>query len=1335
MSLRRASAGATCPKKRAKTSDASNSLQKCLEESGLTLKHPPEKCLASQEIIQIIQNIKKNLQSQFDYPRNVTEAFNCLVKECEDLDIFKHYLFPNILRQNEEGYEEHPLSVSVIKILLSVPILQIKLIEYIFERAMDLAVENKCGPWIQMILKCFSNLDTIVNTEKIASNLVNLLDVATERMVRLEIITAIPDIIGDQEHENVANEMSRFLSEDHELIPAILDCLSYLCLSDDQYEQLQRKTLSILTTLPKCNYFSNFVKFLLMPGRITDASALEAVKGLRSALGWPTSLAGAQEIATSQVLTAAAIRSSILSSKVVGNAWIKAISSCKLSTDQKAIDFAVLLILYSTSEDRQKQVENLIRKQVKLDVFKEDLLDDAFEKFKPMFKEYLQILIELSNSLLKTKSEPIMEMFASHLYSLMFSHLEDCRQTVIAELLQLGLDSKLCVMNILVILTKVATKDMALLKPQSLQMLTLLDRMDGMSLTEIRAVMNLVCGLAYSFENSIIKDDIHMIIRKELSNSSPTIKIQGILAGVHAVKYLVANNNDEDNTLELPDNVSYSSVTFLTEGPLREAAQIIELISRSTRQFPDMIAFFYDELSEVVSSATCINKHFMSWLTDAVTNDLQHNFITDTVPTEKVGQLKLSLQYCLNADSEMDEVIAINIAGLALGSRDEVNVGIMSPLFQLIQTLHYKQHDGDLSNIDALLGCPVIMPKYDMDLIEDMDHSVVENILNCLIYCANWFRELLNAFATQNDEALKSKILHRILHIEQIETEIGQIVMKNLSTYKPPLCTFNIDKYTGNQVERKLVKASKQKAQKRPMQDETMLPETARSQSTQNLSVKNKLQAIHNIPLRSLSLKLLNLLNNDISADADSERELNIKTFKFLLKCVNNILETILISKIKKKSFLTKKEVIYDPNKAETCVKCCHEILPKMIGHLNFVTSYIERKFADEETLLACEMFDYLESLESLYKMLTIYFKWLGFKNHNTALLKSSLRTVASSSDSSSVISLKDLTVSVAKKFEKHEKYCKQLSAAVALVDFLKTIQEHSNNVIVLKILKNLSSKFLSEKWKSPDGAMEKGLIYNQNVDKLAAIYFLNSELVTLRKLALQITSDIENLKGRNDTLSTMKCINKGNFPVLFRNLGTAVYEATKTHLDTGLTNAEHLDLWKDVVLVLKYMTDISKTLETRNNLSAFFKKSLPILKLFLSQGMPVIEIQFKDNTQEVLEILKVLQQCTRFLQSLCCHSRLKKDTALMSKVPYMRQLLETLIYKVKAALASNNCSEAFWMGNLKNKNIHGEVISTQMSVDEDSVDDCDDQLPDDDSEDSDEDIINPESKSMSDII
>ncbi|XP_053600894.1 Fanconi anemia group D2 protein [Plodia interpunctella] len=1313
-----------------------------LLQSGLAIKSPPEKCIASQESFHIVRNVKKNLENHVDYPRNVTDFFTNLDKDCRDLNIFKHYLYPNIIRISGDSPEEHPTNDSVFKVLLNVPILQNKLVDLIFEKAIDLAADCKCGPWIQMILKCFSSVDNITNTEKVSTHLINLLDVTSEKMVQLEIITAIPGIIGDQEHNNVAAEMSRILSEDYDLIPAILDCVSYLCLSDEQYEQLQRKTLNILGSLTKCSHFPSFVKFLMIPGKMSDTAYLDTVQGLRNALGWPTSVAKPQDIASSQVLTATAIRNSMVSSKVIAGYWMKVVASCKIKTDHKPIDFIILLILTSISEEKQRQVENVIKKQIKLDILKEELMDECFQKFKPILKHYLRHLISLTNSILKTKGDPIVESFGSHIYTLMLSELDDSCQTIVAELLQLGLDCKQCVLSILLILNNVASKDMSLLKPQSVQMLSLLDRMEDMNIAEVRAVMNLLCGLAYSYENSSIRDDIHMIIRKELGSSSPKIKIQGILAGTHAIKYLMACS-DNDHTTEFPDDVSYGSVTHLSEGDLREAAQIIELISRSTRQFPDMIAFFYDELSKIIQASTYINKQFLAWLTDAVTNDLQQNFIVDNIEKERVAELKLSMQYCLNAESEMDEVIAINIAGLALLPNNEINIGILSPLFQLVQTLHSKQHDGNLSNIDALLGCPIVMPKFDFDLIEDMEPTAISIILDCLIHCVNWFRELLNAFSVQNDEALRTKILNRVLQIEELEIIIGQVLLKSKIPYKPPTCTFNVNKFTGEHIEKKPVKIQtvKQKNQKKPAQDDNVLPETVKSQATQNQnSVKSRLDTLYNIPLRSLNLNLLQLLKMDLTSDGD-EPELTIKTLKFVLKCVNNNLETILISKIKRKTFLSKPDdcFTYDPSKAEECAKSVSEVLPKVSEHLTFITSKLDAKLCqnneDEEFIITSEILDCITSIEFIYNFYTIYFKWIGFRNHHSALLKSSLRSIAPIINTNT-LSLKELITSVAKYFQKHEKYCLQLSTAVAIIDLIKSIQAYSDNNTILKILKDMAHKFLSEQWKTPDGVPEKGLVFNQSLDRLASTYFLNNEILALKNLTLQLTNDIKLLKGRNDVLNSFKSMTKNNFAILYRNLGTAVHEATRARLNKGLSNSEHLTLWKDVAVILKHMSDIAKTLESRNSLSAFFKKSLPILKLFMSQGIPILEIQLKTETEEVLEILKILQQSTRFLQSLCCHSRLKKDTVLMSKVPYMRELLETLIYKVKAALAANNCSEAFWMGNLKNKDIHGDIIATQQSIEsEESVDDGDELLPEDDDSDTDDEMINPDSRSISDIV
>lgn len=45
-------------------------------------------------------------------------------------------------------------------------------------------------------------------------------------------------------------------------------------------------------------------------------------------------------------------------------------------------------------------------------------------------------------------------------------------------------------------------------------------------------------------------------------------------------------------------------------------------------------------------------------------------------------------------------------------------------------------------------------------------------------------------------------------------------------------------------------------------------------------------------------------------------------------------------------------------------------------------------------------------------------------------------------------------------------------------------------------------------------------------------------------------------------------------------------------------------------------------------------------VELFLKQGMPVLERLFRSQQEDVMNLLKKLQLCTRFLQHLCSHSK-----------------------------------------------------------------------------------------------
>lgn len=75
------------------------------------------------------------------------------------------------------------------------------------------------------------------------------------------------------------------------------------------------------------------------------------------------------------------------------------------------------------------------------------------------------------------------------------------------------------------------------------------------------------------------------------------------------------------------------------------------------------------------------------------------------------------------------------------------------------------------------------------------------------------------------------------------------------------------------------------------------------------------------------------------------------------------------------------------------------------------------------------------------------------------------------------------------------------------------------------------------------------------------------------------------------------------------------------------------------------------------------------------------------------------------------------KNSAIIVQIPLLRETIAQLVYKVKGALAANKCSTAFWVGNLKNKDIYGEEILSQTTSITGSNVSADDENNDDDGE------------------
>ncbi|KAL1272543.1 hypothetical protein QQF64_028405 [Cirrhinus molitorella] len=149
---------------------------------------------------------------------------------------------------------------------------------------------------------------------------------------------------------------------------------------------------------------------------------------------------------------------------------------------------------------------------------------------------------------------------------------------------------------------------------------------------------------------------------------------------------------------------------------------------------------------------------------------------------------------------------------------------------------------------------------------------------------------------------------------------------------------------------------------------------------------------------------------------------------------------------------------------------------------------------------------------------------------------------------------------------------------------------------------------------------------------------------------------------------------------------------------DNQEVQSEKLLTWNLAVRDFHILINLVKMFDSRPVLTVCLKYGRLFLESFLKLGMPLLDYSFKKHKEDVQSLLKTFQLSTRQLHHMCGHSKIRQDTGLTNHVPALKKSLEQFVYRVKAMLTLNHCQEAFWLGNLKNRDLKGEEILSQRS-------------------------------------
>ncbi|XVE78448.1 hypothetical protein DITRI_Ditri13aG0146000 [Diplodiscus trichospermus] len=624
----------------------------------------------------------------------------------------------------------------------------------------------------RLIINQFRWLDFIVDPSSFTYKLMQVLSICPLHLKK-EIIGSLPEIIGDQNNKNVVDSLEQMLHEDPSIIVSVLDSFSNLNLDDQLQEQVITIALSCIRTIDG-EHMPCLLRFLLLSA--TQVNVRRIISQIREHLkfvGVPTSrtmqknkLKGKLLIDSTEASILDALRSSLQFKSILCQEILKELNGLERPRDHKVIDIWLLLLLYSNSQSMRKSIEKVFKKKVIEGCIQEVMLDQCICGNKELAKEYFLSFLSFSEYLLACKEQKARD-FGIYMYTLLFEEFADTysRQEVLGALVtHVGSGVSFEVSSALQIMASFATKHAREMIPLSSHINGILDYLEGLNVENLYKVYEVFSHMALPARSSAdclgssIANELLIIVRKQVSHPDLKYKKMGLIGILKIV-----------SCLGDASNVTLSSQ--FQKSNAEEALELLETCLESCKQSCLSLIFVYDELTAILESRT-LHPVIMDWIGKHV-GEFESIFLSDL----DGGQLPSSTTFCglegelwMNLDGEISP-ICLNI--LLLASSQSASLQFLPANFRLLSAFERLTNQGSLSGIDALLGCPLLLPssKYFSEAEwQSLTGKQKQIICLSLYYALNWIRELLNAFCTQvtgrfefTSQATKEDIMLKLL--------------------------------------------------------------------------------------------------------------------------------------------------------------------------------------------------------------------------------------------------------------------------------------------------------------------------------------------------------------------------------------------------------------------------------------------------------------------------------------------------------------------------------------------------------------------------------------------
>ncbi|KAG0590520.1 hypothetical protein KC19_1G105500 [Ceratodon purpureus] len=680
----------------------------------------------------------------------------------------------------------------------------------------------------RLILSQFRWLNFLVDSKSLTEKLLEVLTICPLALKK-EIISFLPEVIVDADHEMVMQALELMLQEDLQLVVPVLDAFSNMNLELELFDQVVSVAVSTLRTAD-AEDLPLVIKFLLQSATSTNIKLI--IQQLRAHLQFVTisdvrssrpdrKQKGLVNAPNCEALILEAIRSGLRLQNVACEAVLKEIRSLEGVLNHKVVDIWLLLIIHANGAPHRKAAESLLKRKVLHGEITPSLIRLCVHGRGESLQDYFKTLLSVAESFLRN-TELAAHEFGTQVYMLLFEEFvgDFFRREVLGSLIThigSGISSEIgAALDTLWLITKKKPQE---LLPMSAFLNGILDYLEGFQDAHLHQVYRVFCHIAMAARvrrgassGVSVSDDLLIIVRKQISNPDLKYKRMGVIGVMSLVTCLGRKTTDEDE-------IAAEGMTT-EESSLKEAVTLLQMNMDACKTSAVARAYFYDELANQLE-ASVLHPTIVEWVA-VQTEEFSTLYLGDLeggqLPAGHDGCGSVEGEVWMNLDGDMSPII-LNILPMLTSSADKSlsqSLLYLSANIRLLAAVERETNQGSLGGIDALLGCPLYLPKHELLLDEQWSGLSRKNKeISCLslFYAINWIRELINAFSTQLQaqldvscsqltlEETTTKLFKRLRNLLYLEQRLNEC-MKSVPRLCFPQLHFLTDESVGDKQEK-----------------------------------------------------------------------------------------------------------------------------------------------------------------------------------------------------------------------------------------------------------------------------------------------------------------------------------------------------------------------------------------------------------------------------------------------------------------------------------------------------------------------------------------------------